>query len=180
LLAVAQLILVRCMRARLFLLSIALALCAARGDEPLPPPTKVTRTSPSGRIRAISDPESNTTRVEDVKLRRLLWTLPEWHRAFFVADDGKHVVTEYGGLNLIPTGLFIGHIVLFTFWEEGKKIREVRVRDLFPKRSILQRTASHYSWCESVGIDEHGRLKVERVDKKIFLFDVATGKEIKT
>jgi hypothetical protein len=168
------------MRALVFLLSITLALCAARGDEPLPPPTKVTRTSPSGRIRAISDPESNTTRVEDAKSHRLLWTLPEWHRAFFVPDDGNHLVTEYGGLNLIPTGLFIGHIVLFTFWEEGKKIREVRVKDFIPDRRILERTASHYLWRETIGIDQHGRLKVERVDHRIFLFDVATGKEIKT
>jgi len=128
-------------------------------------------------IRAVSDPNSGT-RIEDVKHGKVLWRLPDWYRSLFVADDGKHLVTEYGGLNLIPTG-FIGHLVLLTFWQDGKKIREVRVRDLFPKRSILKRTASHYLWRESIGIDEHGRLKVERVDRKIFLFDVATGKEVR-
>jgi hypothetical protein len=166
------------MRALVFLLSITVALCAARGDEPLPPPTKVIATSPNGRIRAVSDPKANVARVEDAKSHKLLWSLPGWHRAFFVANDGKHLVTEYYGLNLIPTGFFIGHIVLFTFWDEGRKIREVRVRDFIPDRHILNRTASHYLWRETMGIDEHGRLKVERVDHRIFLYDVATGKEL--
>ena len=156
---------------------LAIGICVAKGDQPLPPPSKVTATSPSGRIRAISDPTTGT-RVEHAKSHKVLWSLPDWHRSFFVADDGEHLVTEYYGLNLIPTG-FIGHLVLLTFWENGKKIREVRVRDLFPKRSILQRTASHYLWRQSIGIDEPGRLRVERVDHKVFLFDVATGKPIK-
>jgi len=160
------------------LINVVLLALSARGDEPLPPPKKVTVLSPSGGIRAVSDLTANITRIEDAKSHKVLWSLPDWHRSFFVADDGKHLVTEYDGLNLIPTG-FIGHLVLFTFWEDGKKIREVRVRDLFPKRSILQRTASHYLWRESIGIDEHGRLRVERVDHKIFLFDVATGREVR-
>src|ERR1700731_524169 len=108
------------MRALVFRLGIVLAFSAVKGDEPLPPPKKVTVLSPSGRIRAVSEPTENITRVEDAKPHKVLWSLPDWHRSFFVADDGKHLVTEYGGLNLIPTG-FIGHLVLFTFWEDGKK-----------------------------------------------------------
>jgi hypothetical protein len=158
---------------------LAIAVCAARGDTPLPPPSKVTVTSPNGRIRAVSDPKATITRVEDTKLHKVLWLLPDWYRSLFVANDGKHLVTEYDGLNLLPTD-FRDDLVLLTFWREGKKLREVTVRDLFPDHSILQRTASHYAWRETIGIDEHGRLKMQRVDGKIFFFDVATGKETKT
>ena len=157
---------------------LAITISAARGDMPLPPPSKVTVTSPSGRIRAISDPQLGTT-VEDTAQQRVLWRMPEWHRAIFVADDGKHVVTEYDGLNLIPID-FSDDLVLLTFWREGSKIREVRVKDLFPDHSLLRRTVSHYTWGEVEGIDEHGRLRVRRIDGTTLLFDVTTGEQRKT
>jgi hypothetical protein len=130
--------------------------------------------SPSGRIRAISDLKAGT-RVEDVKGHKVLWSLPDWHRSLFVADDGKHLVTQYDGLNLIPTN-FTDDLVLLTFWSEGKKVRDITVRDFVPNYHILQHTASHYHWGIVHGIDPEGRLKVERADGKIFLFDVGTGK----
>jgi hypothetical protein len=161
------------MRALLFLVSVATAVSVTRGDTPLPPPSKVTVMSPSGRIRAISDPKAGT-RIEDAKLHKILWSLPDWHRSLFVADDGKHLVTEYEGLNLIPTN-FTDDLVLFTFWRDGRKLREVKVRDFVPDHRILEQTASHYYWDIVHGIDAQGRLKVERADGKLFFFDVNTG-----
>jgi hypothetical protein len=160
------------------LMAIALAVCVAKGDSPLPPPSKITATSASGRIRAISDPNAGT-RVEDVKLQKVLWSLPDWHRSMFVADDGVHLVTEYDGLNLIPVD-FTDDLVLLTFWRQGKKVREVTVRDLFPDRKGLVRTVSHYAWRQSIDFDASGRLRVSRMDGKIWLFDVSTGNIVKT
>ena len=153
-----------------------LAFSNARGDEPLPPPSKVTVTSRNGAIRAVSDPKSGT-RVEDLKRRKILWRLPRWHRSMFVANDGKHLVTGYAGLDLIPTG-YTDELVLITFWHDGKKIREITVAEMFPDRHILRRTVSHYAWGRIDGIDARGRLKVKRVDGKTFYFDVSTGKKI--
>lgn len=158
----------------LVMVAITVAVCAASADTPLPPPAKVTAMSPSGRIRAISDPKAGT-RVEDAKRHKVLWSLPGWHRSLFVADDGKHLVTQYDGLNLIPTD-FNDDLVLLTFWREGRKLREVTVRDFVPDHHILGHTASHYYWGRVDGIDARGRLKVERADGKIFFFDVSTGK----
>ena len=158
---------------------IVLGVSAARGDTPLPPPTKVTVTSPSGRIHAISDPKADKTRVEDARSHKVLWSIPDWYRALFVADDGKHLVTEYDGLNLIPTD-FTDDLVLFTFWREGRKLREVRVRDFIPDHHLLEHTASHYYWGTVDSIDAQGRLKVERADRKVFFFDVTTGRPTKT
>lgn len=151
-----------------------LASAVIKADEPLPPPSKVTFTSPNGQIRAVSDPKTGT-RVEDVKEHKQLWRLPDWHRKLYVADDGKHLITEYDGLELIPTD-FSDDLVLFTFWAEGKKVRDVTVKEFAPRRTILEKTASHYSWGRIEGFDSHARLKVERANGKTFLFDVATGK----
>jgi hypothetical protein len=84
--------------------------------------------SPNGRIRAISDPKAGT-HVEDVKQHKVLWSFPDWHPSLFVADDGKHLVTQYDGSNLLPTD-FSDDLVLLTFWREGRKFRDVRVRRL--------------------------------------------------
>jgi hypothetical protein len=81
--------------------ALSIAFCAARADTPLPPPAKVSVMSRSGRNRAFSDPETGT-RVEDMKRHKVLWSLPDWHRSLFVADDSKHLVTQCNGLNLIP------------------------------------------------------------------------------
>jgi hypothetical protein len=166
------------MRALLSVVSVALVVSVAKADSPLPPPSKVTVTSPSGRIRAISNPNTGT-RVEDVTLEKVLWSLPDWHRSMFVADDGKHLVTEYDGLNLIPVN-FTDDLALLTFWREGKKIREVTVRDLFPDHKGLVRTASHYAWRLTIELDARGRLRVSQMDGKTVLFDVSTGNILKT
>jgi hypothetical protein len=78
-------------------------------------------------------------------------------------------------LNLLPTD-FTDDLVLLTFWSEGRKFRDVRVRDFLSDHHKLEHTVSHYHWGIVDGIDTEGRLKVERADGKIFLFDVSTGK----
>ncbi len=114
-----------------------------------------------------------------MKSNKLLWSVPDWYRNFFVSDDGMCLVGEYKGMNLIPTD-YQHDLVLLTFWREGRKIREVRVSDMFPDRSILRRTASHFAWRHTIVLDKRGRLKVERVDGKSFIFDLATGEQLKT
>ena len=166
------------MRAFAFIAAAAFAVGIAKGDMPLPPPSEVTATSPSGGIRAISDPKGGT-RIEDVKQGKVLWRLPEWHRSMRVADDGKHLVTESDGMNLIPVD-FTDDFVLLTFWRDGTKIRDITVRDLFPDHRGLVRTVSHYAWRLSMDFDAHGLLRVSLMDGKTLLFDVSTGNFVKT
>ena len=61
--------------------AITISVNVARADMPLPLPAKVRAMSPSGGMRAISDPKAGT-RVEDVKRHRVLWSLPDWHTAY--------------------------------------------------------------------------------------------------
>jgi hypothetical protein len=166
------------MRALRLLAALLVVVGIARGDTPLPPPNKVTAVSPNGAVRAISDPNSGT-RVEDVTHGKVLWRLPDWYRSMRVANDGKHLVTEFDGMNLIPLD-FRDDFVLLTFWRDGRKIRQITVRDLFPDRRGLVRTVSHYAWRVTMEFDARGRLRVSRVDGKTLLFDVTTGTIVKT
>jgi hypothetical protein len=151
---------------------LALPPLAARADTPLPPPAPTVSASRSGSFRAVSDPATRSTRVERVATGKVLWRFPGWFRWIFVANDGRSAVTYYG--NLIPQDYDDG-TVLFTFWREGKKVREVTVKDLVPDRAVLQRTASHYHWGTVDEIDVKGRLVVRRADGEVFRFDLERG-----
>jgi hypothetical protein len=168
-------------RALLLTVGVTTVLSVARGDMPLPPPSKVVETSPNGRIQAdqaVSDPKTGT-QIVDVNGGKVLWSLPDWYRSIYVADDGKHIVTEYNGMNLIPVD-FRDDLVLLTFWSERTRIRQVTVKDVFPDRKGLQRTSSHYAWRLHIDFDRRGRLRVTREDGKTLLFDVSTGNSIQT
>ena len=90
--------------------------------------------SPDGAISAVSDPSLRTTVFQSAATKKILWELPSWERSLFVANDGKHAVTGDGGLGLIPQSYDEG-MVLFTFWREGKKIRQVTVKEFVANKS---------------------------------------------
>ncbi len=165
------------MRASLLVAAVTVLVGSARGDMPLPRSSKITAVSPNGVIRAVSDPNSGT-RVEDVKQGKVVWRLPDWHRSMRVANDGEHLVTESDGMNLIPPD-FTNDFVLLTFWRDGKKIREIKVRDLFPDHRGLVRTVSPYAWRQHMELDARGLLHVSLLDGKTLLFDVTTGTFVK-
>jgi hypothetical protein len=166
------------MRALHLLAAGAIVVGVARADMPLPPPSRVTASSPNGAIRAVSDPDSGTL-VENVKQGKVLWRLPDWHRSMRVADDGSHLVTESDGMNLIPLD-FTDDFVLLTFWREGTKIRDIPVKDLFSDHRGLVRTVSHYAWRLTMDFDGRGRLRVTLADGRTLLFDVTTGVKVET
>lgn len=161
------------------LLGVLLPARAARSDEPLRPPAITVATSNGGSVRAISDPATQTTRIESTATGKVLWSLPGWQRWMFVADDGKHLVTT-GCMNLIP----VEHdrrLVLFTFWAEGKKVADVTLQEVVPHEWMLRRTVSHYHWGDIEKIDAQGRLVVRRVGPlggEELRFELATGRRV--
>lgn len=68
--------------------------------------------------------------------------------------------------------------MLFTFWEDGKKTREVTLQAFVADRSLLQETASHFYRGFIEGIDAEGRLVVKRADEKRLYYDLATGRRV--
>jgi hypothetical protein len=127
-------------------------------------------------ITAVSDPKRDITNIQRTSDGTTLWEIPGWHRGLFVADDGRYAVTSYNGLNLIPVD-YSTSLVLFTFWCQGRKVRDVTIGEFIPRGDILVRTVSHYHWGSILGIGKDGRLAVRRADEKVFHYDLTTGKQ---
>jgi hypothetical protein len=164
-----------------FTLAIAASLftTVSQADSPLPPPSKFTAKSPDGLISAISDPVANTIKITKTSDGKLLWEIPHWERWPFVANDGKHVVVGYNGMNLVPVR-YDEKLVVFTFWREGKKIREVTIKEFLAGKSPPRKTASHYRWGWIEKIDSDGLLVVHDSNhQKRYRYNLDTGLEVK-
>jgi hypothetical protein len=167
------------MRKFITLTTVLVALVVADADSPLRSPAKFTVKSPDGQISAIADPDLRATKITRTADGRLLWEIPRWERWLFVANDGKHVVAGYSGMNLIPVD-YDEKLVVFTFWREGKKIKEVTLKEFSAGKSPPRRTASHYNWGWIEKIDADGLLVVHDSDhEKTYRYSLETGLEVK-
>ena len=157
-------------------LALLLLLCAsqARADSPLPAPARLTMCSPSKTYCAVSDPDTNLTVVSARNSNEALWRIPGWHRWVFVSDDGKSVVTGYGGMNLVPRDVKMDEVVL-RFYHRGALVRSVRLGDLYRNKSQLRETVSHYHWGYVSGFNAANQLVLELVDGKRIAYDPKTG-----
>ncbi|UWX03895.1 hypothetical protein H1235_15710 [Pseudoxanthomonas sp. NC8] len=147
---------------------------AARADEPLPPPARTTTCSPSGNFCAVSDPVQNITLLSRSGSDRILWSIPGWHRWLFLSDDGESFVVGYSGMNLVPMDVTLAEPVLF-FYNRGRLVRTVKLGELYPDRSQLLRTASHYAWADIRGFNKVNQLVVDLADGKRVAFSAKAG-----
>lgn len=102
----------------------------------------------------------------------MLWKVSGWHRLIYVSDDGASIVTA--ALNLIPLNVDDTFEVL-GFWHAEQKVKTVSLAHIVPDRSVLVRTVSHFAWGEVNGIDETGRLRLTRIDGRVFRFSLRSG-----
>jgi hypothetical protein len=153
---------------------------AALADEPLSPPSEVTRCSPNGRYCAVADPRRDAVAIYSVVggQRTELWAVTPWPRSFDVADDGNHLVICYIGLNLLPLD-YQTEDEMLQFYDQGKLVRRWSLRELVPDLGKLKRTASHYEWGNCVGFAADGRYEVRTVDRGLLRFDMGTGRLVK-
>ena len=156
-----------------FVFTVLLA-CTARADAPLPPPAVVTACSPDQRFCATADPQRNVVALFSRGSRTALWSLPGWHRYFFVANGGEHIIVGPDGLNLLPLNTKLSDPLL-TFFRREATVRVVSVGALFPALSSLKRTVSHYYWGFIVGVSPKNQLLVQLAGGKRIAFNTATG-----
>ena len=158
---------------------ILLALCAigcnARADTPLSPPEKFTVCSPTGNVCATSDPGSNSTVVSTQRPKKILWTIPGWHRWLLVSDDGESVIVGYAGVNLVPVDVSLNEPV-FIFYHRGKRVRTVTLGELYQRKEQMRPTASHYAWTQGASLNKANQLVVTLVNGKTVAFAAKTGK----
>lgn len=159
-----------------------LPVAACLADEPLPPPKEMTFWSPNRSVCAVSDPASQLTtvfRIEPGSDKRIkLWQMHGWQRSAFVADDGRHLVIGYAGLNLL-TLKHLKNQPMAYFVREGEVIGVAALDQLVPDQSKLARTASHFMWGGCGGFDKSGHFVIETFDKRRHTFDVTTGQELR-
>ncbi|MEX1826808.1 hypothetical protein [Luteibacter sp. CQ10] len=147
-------------------LSALLALVAegaVRADTPLEPVGDTTFCSNDAHYCVHSTVRPAHLEVFDKQNpARHLWSKEEYVAKGFVSDDGKTVVSCYGGLNLIPMDASLDFAVVRILDASGG-VREVRLRSLYTDMSQLPHTDSHLEWGRCVGIDG-GRFVLERAD----------------
>lgn len=155
---------------------------SSRLDEPLPHPTEMTFWSPSRSVCAVSDPDTQLTtiyRVENPSGKRIkLWQMYGWQRSVFVADDGRHVVLGYAGLNLLTLKHRPDQPMAY-FVREGEVIGVAALNQLIRDLTKLPRTASHFRWGSCAGIDESGYFVIQTFDEQIHRFDMTKAEAIR-
>ncbi|MEP6767033.1 MAG: hypothetical protein ABJC61_00065 [Acidobacteriota bacterium] len=160
-------------------LSLVAALLGLAGlldaDQPMRPPSKITVCSPSRAFCATADPVGPVLSVFAGASSSPVWSMAEWHRQFFLADDGDHLVIGPEGLNLLPADTRLSDPLL-VFRKRQTLVRVVTVGELFPSLSSLPRTASHLAWGRATGISSHGQMIVELAGGRRVAFSAATGR----
>ncbi|MDP1977261.1 hypothetical protein [Undibacterium sp.] len=159
----------------LSLLLSSLLFNEAHADAPLPAPAKTVFNSNNNRVQLISDPALGSKVIDQKNKNKVLWTSPYWFRLAFISDDGEYAVTVYDGLNLIPED-YSDDLIMLSFWQRGKLLHKVRLKEIAPDKHLLRKTASHYAWGHFRGIDEENKFVLERTDGKLLYFDLRTGK----
>lgn len=162
------------------ILALFLAPGPGLADAPLAAPALKTVCSPNGVYCAVMDPNTSLTRVHRAgRANETLWSMTGWFRVAALSDDGKHLVTGYDGMNLLPLD-YAPDTVVLTFHKRGEVIRRVKLSDVVGDLAKLQPTVSHLYWGHYVGFNETGRYVIETVEGRRLAFDVATGQLVDT
>jgi MYXO-CTERM domain-containing protein len=150
----------------------------SRADEPLRAPTAREVCSRDGKYCAFMDPHTGTKAYEmnGSTKGKEVWSMQGWFRVAALADDGKHLVVGWDGMNLVPKQPD-PKLVMIRFYESGKSISEVHLDELIQDLSKLKRTVSHEMWGDfPEGLDARGLFVVHTVEGRMLAFDPATGR----
>lgn len=83
------------------------------------------------------------------------------------------LVSHPGG-NLLPRD-HAPHETMLWFYERGRLVREVGLREIVPDARHLEPTVSHVRWGDVLGFDGANRCRVRTVERTLAAFDPATG-----
>ena len=147
-------------------------------DEPLAAPSDYNAFSLNHRCYAFLDVKNQRTivfRQTNPPVR--LWDMPGWFRVASLSDDCAHLVVGFDGGNLLPLD-YKQDVVMLRFFERGRLVREVKLKELIHDFTRLRRTVSHFYWGYCVGFDERNRYAVKTVEGERIIFGPATGERL--
>lgn len=135
----------------------------AHADAPLEPVKEITFCSKNQRYCAHSSVNPAHLDVfEKQNPRHVLWSRSEYVTKGFLSDDGRAVVSCYGGLNLIPLDATLDFLLARILHASGS-VQEIKLNALYADIRQLPHTDSHLEWGHCVGIDK-GEVLLERAD----------------
>ena len=161
-------------RSLLAIALVAFSIGKALADEPLPAPETKVVCSASGKFCVTSDLDAQATFLRVKSTRKLLWSVPGWHRWIFVSDDGQTIAIGYDGMNLVPRDVTLSEPIIYVY-NNGRLVRTVVLGDFFKSVSELTPTVSHYAWGSIQGFNRSNQLVVALVNGTYAAFSARTG-----
>ncbi len=154
-----------------FLMTLGLAFAQ------MPQPATVTYYSDNRRYFVLQQPKLSKITVYELqgpgKDPKYLWSTFGDYREIAIADDGQHMMGSIG--NIIPTQ-YREDMVVMTFMDKGKPIRNVRLKHVMHDYTKLVRTKKgQWVWGFFRGFDRAGNYVIETVEKKNYVFNMKTG-----
>lgn len=93
-----------------------------------------------------------------------------------LSDNGCFLVASCRGGNLLDLAHAPDEIML-SFYDRGRLLSQVRLQELVREEDLV-RTMSHYVWAVSFEFVSATRFRVETVDRRVHLFNAATGRRL--
>jgi len=133
------------------------------GDTPLEPVSETMFCSKGGLycVHSTANP-AHLDVFEKKNPEHVLWSREEFVIKGFLSDDGKAVVSCYGGLNLIPVEATLDFLLVRVLRASGSA-KEIRLSALYSDIHQLPHTDPHLEWGRCVGIEE-GKVLLERAN----------------
>lgn len=106
------------------------------------------------------------------------WQMPTWSVMGYLSDDGDYLVTVYPGVNILALD-YRPDDVMVSIRRRGALVRELRLKELIRDfRSLGPRSESGFSWGEYEGFIGPHQFAVTTVERRRYVFDVETGREL--
>jgi hypothetical protein len=123
---------------------------------------------------AVSDPDKKITLISAKNSKKILWSIPGWHRWLLVSNDGESIVIGYPGLNLVPYNVSLKDPVMH-FYHRGKRVRSVLLGEIYRDINEMRETVSHRVWLESLSINKANQLILVLPSNKKIAYQLKTG-----
>jgi hypothetical protein len=146
----------------------------ASADAPLPAPERLTVCSSMNTFCAVSDPDKKITIVTANNSKKILWSIPGWHRWLLVSNDGESIVIGYAGLNLVPYNVSLKDPVIH-FYHRGKRVRSVVLGEIYQDITQMRATVSHRVWLDRLSINKANQLILELPSQQKIAYRLKTG-----
>lgn len=101
--------------------------------------------------------------------------MPHFYNIIALSDDGMKLVGSFDrGQTVADPKKISEDTALLSFYKEGKLIKEIRFKDLFPNKKIILENGNFFNWGAMIGFNNDGFLEAQ-IEGKTVIYDAETG-----